>query len=322
MNPDHFPVIYERSLPRPERRWLVSPWRDPAQIPVLAPGCVYVFAVDGEYKERPGLVHPRGTDPEFVRATSVSMVNLRHRLIAATAWVPSKDPATDFIVQIMFRCQVAQAAVVAHYGLTDVRANLSMRVRLDTGLAPLRHEFGVNDIAALRQQVMEALDPAYRGAPPSVPGMWVTYEGLHVHTPSDLRKHWADMRELSWSIEEEKRRVEHTENLLRTPQRAEAAAIVRKETTTQQAAQRRFDERDRQTERLIEQVKAWIEGDGGKRAPIDRRWLAEELFRRLTDLPAPTDGEVTFEYAQHTNGQADAAHDGPRIPPGDRLDGV
>jgi hypothetical protein len=217
---------------------------------------------------------------------------------------------------------------VAEQGLTDLHGDLGMRVSHEELLIALQHRFDIKHIDEVRRRVTASLSTAYRARPPTVEGMDITFEGVHVHTPRELRRHRAELRNTTWLREEEElrekfelKRVAHTEELLRSPQRAEATAIARKETTTQQAAQRQFQERDLQTQRLMEQVEAWINGDGAKRAPIDRRHLADELFRRLTDQSTPEAGNGEYAY-QHTNGRADLPRDEPRIPPDGRLDGA
>jgi hypothetical protein len=318
MNAERFPVVDERPLLRPERRWF-RPWRDPAQLPTLPPGCGYVFGVDGRYTPWPHAEHPRGTEPEFVQANAVSLVNSRERRITATTWVPCTDPADDFLVRVVFRCQVARADLVAVHGLTDLQAELDTHLRLDEQLMSLQHQFGVENISEARAAVTERLGRAYRQKPPAVPGMHIQFEGAHLSPPRALRNHYAELRETIWSQETELQRVKHAEELLKTPERADAAALARREITAKQAADRAFQERDTRIQRLVEQVQKWLDTDAGKRSPVDRRYFADALFHELTGQPAPEAPPVELV---RSNGHADPPADGPLVPPPDRVDGM
>jgi hypothetical protein len=315
-----FPVVDERPLLPPQRRWLRA-WRDPALLPAQPPGCVYVFASDDRYTPCRDARLLRGTEPELVEARWVSVVNVRHRRIVATTWVPAKNPADDFVVRAVFGCGVVRPEIVAELGLTDLQRDLDIRLRLDEQLVRLQHMFDVEQIGEARAAVATSLGETYQRQPPAVPGMYIRLEGVHVNPPRALRDHHTELRDTMWSWEVETLRaayeldrVKHVEELLKTPERAEAAAVARKETTTREVAEREFRERDTRTQRLIDQVEKWIDSDGGKRAPIDRRHLAEQLFEQLTDKPTPQPAELA-----HTNGHV---ADGPLIPPADSIDGI
>jgi hypothetical protein len=325
MSSERFPVVDERPLLRPERRWFLRSWRDPAQLPTLPPGCVYVFAVEGRYAPWPHTEHPRGTEPQFTQARSVSVVNTRYRRIVATTWVPSRDPADDFLVRAVFGCRVARPDIVAAHGLTGLQTDLDLCLRLEEQLIRLQHRFGVEEMSEARAAVAENLTTAYRQRPPAVPGMYIEFEGVHVCPPRALRDHYAGLRDTIWSWQTETlreafelERVKHAEELLKSPERADAAALARQEITAKQAADRAFQERDTRTQRLIEQVQKWLDADGAKRAPIDRRYFADALFQQLTGQPAP--GAAPAGRV-HSNGHADPPADGPLIPPQDRVDG-
>ncbi|MHA6627851.1 hypothetical protein ACU61A_20635 [Pseudonocardia sichuanensis] len=327
MNTDRFPVVDERPLLHPERRWLRGRWRDPAQLPVLPPGCVYVFTVDGRPETSQSAARLTGREPLLTDATSVSIVNLRERVITTTAFLPSTDAAVDFVVRVAFSCQVVDAAVVAQYGATDLPEGIATWLRHDSHLAGMRHQFDIEDVQSVRDRASVELASTYREDPPRAPGMRITFAGVDVLTPRELRRHKAELRNTLWSmIEEEHRhgaelkRVEHTKKLLSTPEMAEITAVVRQDSTAAQAAQRQFDARDAQTDRLIEQVREWVKADGSKRAPLDRRQIAEELFVRLTGsrlAPDPLPSVDVLQVVPDTNGKPTP----PFIPPASTLDG-
>lgn len=327
MSTENFPVVDERPLLRVEQRWFRGPWRDPALLPALPPGCIYVFAGgDDKYTQCRAPEKLRGTEPEFVHARWASMVNVRRRQIIATTWLPAIRSTDDFFVRAVFGCQVTAPETVAELSLTDLQAVLDARLRHDDHLNALQGRFDIDQIADARAAVLETFGDACRKKPPVVTGMEITFEGVHVSTRRELRDHHTELRKTTWDRaveklreEHELERVEHVEKLLTSPMRTEAAAIARKERTTGEAAERTFRERDLRTERLIEQVKAWIDADGGKRAPVDRRHLADELFRQLTGEDALR--RLPDDLA-HTNGHAAPTKNGPLIPPDDMNDGI
>lgn len=156
--------------------------------------------------------------------------------------------------------------------------------------------------------------------------MRITFNGVVVETPTPLREHMAHLRDAQWTWEAQRiqhqmelDRVQHAEDLLKTPERSEAAAVARGDTTAGHAATRMFEERKVKTQQLIEQVEAWIAADGGKRAPIDRRHLAETLFERLTGVPVAAPLLLDNTLA-HTNGATSRDDATPYIPSMDELD--
>ncbi|WP_214405705.1 hypothetical protein [Pseudonocardia lacus] len=295
MSPNRFPVVDERALLPAGRRWMRA-WRDPAELPVVPPGCVHVFGVDGTFQVGAGQGRLRGDEPDFVAANWVSIVNMRHRRVTATVLVPSTDPASDFVVHAVFGCQATKAAAVAQQGLTNLQEELESIVRHEGRLRRFRHRYEVGEIDKFREHVTQELDEAYASAPPRIGGVMITFEGCHVPTPRELRRHRAQLRDTTWSGLEQaaQHRVEvdgvrHEEELLRTPEISEATAVARGDTTAGAAATRMFTERDQQTERLIAHVDDWVKADGGKRVPVDRRRLADALAARLGVSPVPDD---------------------------------
>ena len=325
MRNERFPVVDERPLPPPERRW----WRlrrNPALLPAVPPGCVLVLVIDGRYMAFPDPSRLRGTEPDFVWATWVSIVNVRYRRIVATTWVPTTDPADDFLIRAVFGCMVVQPDAVAHSGLTDLQGDLDIRLRLDEHLMGLQHRFGTEQIAEVRAAVTHDLVNAYQQRPPTVPGMDIRFEGVHVSPPRALREQHAELRDMVWSWhtealreEIETRRVDHVAGLLRTPERAEAAAIAREERAAKDAADRAFQERGIRTQQLIDHVTEWMKTDSVKRAPVDRRYFADALFEQLTGKPAPV---VVAPVTVPSNGSSEGPKDGPRIPPPGFVDGI
>jgi hypothetical protein len=330
MNHDRFPVVDERALLRPQRRWLRGAWRDPAELPLLPPGCVYVFSVDDRFETRRTAAGLTGSEPFLTEAMWVSIVNVRQKRITETTLVPSQDPAIDFVVKATFRCEVRDAAAVAASGVTNLREDLGSWLRHEPRLSRMRHQFDIEQIHDVRERITAELSATYREPLPIARGMLIAYEGVHVHTPRELRRHRAELRNTIWSrIEEEEKenaerqRVQHTRELLASPEMAEITAIARRNTTAAQAADRQFQARDEQTKRLIEQVEAWVDADGRKRVPIDRRQLAEEMFERLLGKPMPSAGSpVTADAlltAARSEGNGKADH--PYVPSDDELDG-
>jgi hypothetical protein len=322
MTPESFPVVDERPLLPPERRWFRRPWRDPALLPALLPGCVYVFATNSDtFTVCADPDDLRGTEPDFVNAKWASMVNTRYRQITTTAWIPGKEPPDDLVVTALFGCKVDNPVEAAKRGPVDLQQHLDTQFRLNKVLLEIQHRFSTEKIETARTMAPGLVRHVYKNDPPIMEGVRITLEGVYLHTPGELRHHYAEVRDTIWAREVEALReryeldrVAHTEKLLTSAERAQAAAIARQETNTLRAADRAFQERADRTQHLVDQVEKWLDTDSGKRALIDRRHLAEELFAQLTGKRLP----VELAHA-HRNGRAEPKDDGPRLPPPDRI---
>ena len=289
---ERWPVVHEQSLLRPERR-LWRRYRSPDTLPMLQPGCVYVFGVGNEQFAFPRGAELSGEEQKVVDAHSVSIVSTRFRRLWVWARVPTTEPAVDLDVGVSFGCIVDKAERVARAGLTDLAGELRSRIRVEPTLIEHSHQHTPDAIAVAEKAIREGLEAAFRERTPVVAGMWIEFDGVIVRLPDELRRHQREMRDAQWERnrlhvrhQTEREHVQQTRSdLLASAELAEATAVARKERTADQAATRQFEARDTEIERLIAQVKDWLDADGTKRAPVDRRPIVEALFTKLIGTP-------------------------------------
>jgi hypothetical protein len=304
---DRWPVVHEQPLLRAEMRWWRR-YRNPDLLPMLQPGCVYVFAGNGRHEVCADAATLRGDEPMLVAASWLSVVCTRFRRLTVLTRVPAAaDPLAYFTLSITFRCSVIDPRPVAHAGLTDLHGELESQMRHKPELLAQWHKFPPDAIEQARTEIVGALDD-YTRLPPAATGMRITFMGADVSPSRALLRHQTQLRDIRWSHAEEMEQVQRLrDELLSSPEWTEATAVARKERTAEQVATRQFADRDTQTERLIAQVKEWLGSDAAKRAPVDRRRLAEALFARLVDHPNPESQYPTglVEPPETTNGKPD-----------------
>lgn len=306
--PDQWPVVLERPLPRAETRWWRR-YRNPDLLPMLLPGCVYVFAVGARHEVCTDAASLRGDEPMLVAASWLSVVSMRFRRFTVWTRVPTTEPMTDFAVGVSFGCTVANAGMVARNGLADLRGELENYVRNKPELHAYWYRYAPGEIADARAAILHSVNDYYAQTAAAVSGMYIKFEGTAVSPSRELMRHQIQLRDIKWSHTEEMERVKKVhDDLLNSPERAEATAVARHERTADQVATRQFTDRDTQTERLVAQVKEWLGSDAAKRAPVDRRQLVEALFARLIDRPSPVPQRSTglVEPPETTNGKPES----------------
>ncbi|KOU07067.1 hypothetical protein ADK86_05510 [Streptomyces sp. NRRL F-5755] len=164
-------------------------------IPQLPPGAVYVFQVGGRCS-----VYPEGTafDPtyaEAVDATSVSLVDMRARLVEAERIIPSVSEADAFTVRATFTCQVTDAATVARQGVIDATVPLRAYLSGEDQLARASAAHRIEEVNAVRELVTHRMNAYTTIVPPRIAGMSVEYVGIEVLTPEDLRTWEQEVRD-------------------------------------------------------------------------------------------------------------------------------
>ncbi|HEY2791619.1 MAG TPA: hypothetical protein VGJ28_04650, partial [Micromonosporaceae bacterium] len=123
-----YPMLEERALPPVERRGLWRPlWRDPAGLPPLPAGAVYVFEYDGRYRD-PYARRVNGSEPHVIDATAVCLVEIRDRRISVHRAMASARPGIDLLLSVTFRCSVTNPAAVAQAGISDLETMLAAHV--------------------------------------------------------------------------------------------------------------------------------------------------------------------------------------------------
>lgn len=289
---ERYPVVEERPLGRPERRWFRGDRRELGQLPELRPGCVYVFGINGSYEQSSATTHLRGTEQELVDATSVSVVDVRPRQVTTHVTVPSASAATDFIVRVNFGCEVETATEIARQNLTDLRSELQAHLKQDPNILEFQHRFYPDEIEEVRRQILAYMLAAYRQRPPRIVGMRIWLQDVDVQTPRDLRRHATRIRDKRWGIEEqvvdhqaERHRVAHHEDMLSNAERAEAFAVSRGDMTADRAAERQFDQEEKRADRLHEELTKLVDSGAINRMPVQQLDLAEAAIAQLLGRP-------------------------------------
>jgi hypothetical protein len=186
----NYPLIQEKTLSRPEHRRFRRMRRE--DVPELPPGATYVFHVGGRYREfTPGTLFDPSHD-DVVEASSVSLVDLRVRIVPVDWAVPSISEAGRFTLRATFTCQVTHAVTVAQQGIVDMAGPLGAYLRRDSRLARIGVEHSLDEVNVVREQATARLTAYSAVNPPDVDGMSVEFLAVEVLTPEDVAQHERD----------------------------------------------------------------------------------------------------------------------------------
>ncbi|WP_244409497.1 hypothetical protein [Streptomyces albofaciens] len=188
-----YPVMAEQALSPIPRGWFSR--RRRTDVPQLPPGAVYVFQVGGRHSVYPEGIVFDPADAEAVDATSVSLVDMRARLIEAERVIPSVSEADAFTVKATFTCQVTDAATVARQGVDDAAVPLRAYLSGEDQLARMSAAHRIEEVNAVREQVTHRMNAYTTIMPPRIAGMTVEYVGIEVLTPDDLRTWEQEVRD-------------------------------------------------------------------------------------------------------------------------------
>jgi hypothetical protein len=308
-----FPVLSERGLKPVTRRFLRAPRRDLEELPGVEPGTMLVFDVDGQY-DAVDRRHLSGTEPYVLDAVAVSLVDMRPKVLPVDVQVPSASPADDFVIRSHFHCVVTKAALVARAGLTDVIDPLRTYLKQDRTLLALGANFGVDQLAIMRDEATSRVGAYCEVRPPRVPGMDVTLATVEVFTPHDLRTQEKRMRDERWEqrytslkLGGERESVDQMAELLANPGQAQALAVARGDTTAGEAATHAFAERTDMRKNLQQLVEALRETGHLDRIPVDAKPLVDSLTESITGQPVSA--QSSRQAVDSGNPQV---NDGPR----------
>ena len=155
-------------------------WRNPADLPPLRSGTVYVFEYDGCYQD-PYSRRVFGTEPHVIDATAVSLVQLRDRLVTVRRSMPSARAGINLVVSVAFRCVVTDPVVVANGGLTDLESVLATHVAADRELATLGRVVRPERAADAVLRIEAQLRAHCTVNPPDVKGVEAVVVAVEVH---------------------------------------------------------------------------------------------------------------------------------------------
>jgi hypothetical protein len=175
-----YPVLAEYRLAPVSARFPRRARRDPAELPALEPGTVYVFEVDGEYRQPAVRRHLRGHEPDVVRAVAVSLIDMRPQLIPVEVVIASGSAGYDFQVLATFRCRVIDAPAAAAGGLRGVGELLAEHLGSDRELLRIGTDYDVDEIPQARTRIHTQVRAYCMVAPPQLPGLEVVLATVEV----------------------------------------------------------------------------------------------------------------------------------------------
>ncbi|MGW1682587.1 hypothetical protein [Saccharopolyspora sp. NPDC002376] len=242
--------------------------RELTELPAQEPGTVLVFEVNGHFEAFRERRHLTGTEEAVVSAVTVSVVDVRQRLVTARLTIPSNSPADDFTVEAVFRAKVTKPESVAAAGLTDITATLHSHLSQDQDLLALGLQCGVEDINEVRSVVRRRVMAFCKVVPPRIDGMDVALCEVRVPTPNPLREHSTVVRDERWSQDLaelrqafEQRDVERVHTLLEGgPSMITALGISRREIHTSDAVRDASEAEERRRKYVLELLGALPDG--------------------------------------------------------------
>jgi hypothetical protein len=249
-NDSNYPVCEERALSPAQRHWF-SKRRDISELPPQKPGTVLVFEVGGRYEAFTERTHLNGSEAAVLDAVTVSVVDVRSRLVAVDLAIPSANPGNDFLVRVRFGCVVTDAEAVVAKKLTNVAHVLREYLRRDRALVELGCDYRIDELNDVRKQINARVSAYCRLEQPRIPGLSVELSTVEVLTPDNLRAHGGIMQAEEWEqkynalkLSGQKGAAEFVRDMIEQgPAMADAMALSQGEITAAQiAAQARADQ--------------------------------------------------------------------------------
>jgi hypothetical protein len=283
-----YPVIEQHVLGPVSRSFLRSARREIADLPSQPPGTELVALLNGRYERLPSPL--RGNERAIVDASEVLVINMNpEHLIEVAIELTSNTPGESFMVRVKFSCTVVDPLEVASRAPRDIAPTLENHIMNDSKLMSIGNDFGVDDVAKLREIVAARIQAWCMGKRPPVTGVNVVLANVKVDTPEDLRKHVADKREEERRQALERLRENFTfeqarlieEVIERGPEAFQALALKLNEERYEAASGRAFSDRDRQREYLIKLIRVFADGGHLDGVAFDTPRLVDELVNSL-----------------------------------------
>jgi hypothetical protein len=294
----NYPLITELMLGRPDSRRFRRPRRE--DVPDLPPGATYVFRVSGNYREYPiGTVFDPSHD-DVLDASSVSLVDLRVRIVPVDWAVPSISEAGRFTLRASFTCQVTDPVAVARYGITDITAPLGAYLRRDAKLAGAGMAHTMDEVNVVREQITNRMKAYSAINPPDVQGMAIEFLAVEVLTPDDVAQHERDRLEVDREQELNRLRNsfedDNTQRLVGLIEQGsswvDALALARDRIDIADLASQRHKEEEAVREREAE--KAALAASRSHEAELQERNLKSQLVLRLLQQMGGSDSYVDY----------------------------
>ena len=328
-----YPVVLERVLPPPQRR-LFGARRDLAELPTADPGTVLVFRVGKRYETPRADGHLTGTEPNVVRASAVSVVDVRPRLLHADLTLHCASPADDFVTQVGFRCRVSRPETVASGGLTDVRPMLAGYLEEDRTLQQVVTDLDVEQVNDARRLVDARIWARWELDPFTLDGLDISLVGVDVLTPDDLRSQSRKLRDERWrrQVDEqtyarEDENVQRlAEHLAKGEQQVTALGIAHGDVNIAHVLEWLRESDLRRDTQLMEMAKLMAKEGHFDRIPVDGMSIVEAFMKRIVGVApavaARADGKGTDDRPELPSGRDDEDDKGPQhVPDEDELAG-
>ncbi len=161
---DTFPVLSEHTLV-PASGWeRLGVRQHEVALPPRKPGTVRVFAVKGHYLPEP-------SNAKIRAATAVSIVDMTTRTLRVSIGLQPPPEAIACQVQVSFRCQVTDPAVVAQTRLSDLQAALDSYLAQSSRLRLLSAASSPDRLHETYLLIQQRINAQFNVQPPQVPGV-------------------------------------------------------------------------------------------------------------------------------------------------------
>ncbi|SDF57106.1 hypothetical protein SAMN05216553_102116 [Lentzea fradiae] len=292
---DNYPVCEERTLPAVKRR-VFTKRRDVSELPPQNPGTVLVFEVGGRYEAFSERRHLTGAEEAVIDAVTVSVVDVRARLVDVELAIPSANPGNDFLVHVRFGCTVTDAEVVVASRLTNAAHVLREYLRRDRPLVELGCDYRIDELNEVRKLVNARVTAYCRLEQPRVPGLAVELSTVEVLTPGELRTHGGRMQEEAWEqqyttlkLSGQRGSAEFLRDMIsQGPEMADAMALSRGEITAAQIAAQKRADTELEVQNALRVLSLLGNADGLNHIGYDPAHLIDKITQaKLGVQPAP-----------------------------------
>lgn len=284
----HYPIIEQVQLPEVRRGLFRRNRRDVSQLPRQRPGTVLVFHAHNQYLVAPSQ-RLHGDEPVVVDAASVTVVDVRQRMVPVHLDLRSANPANAFALRVTFGCRVREAAsVVATHA--DLMEELTAYLRQDRQLRALASSFTHDELADAQDALSAQIEARFSLKPLDLEGIDISLSDVDVLTPEDMavfERERQDVirRQILEKLHRDFDRAEADliERILdRGPRAVEALAIRLGEVNMANATARSYGEADKATSRLLEMFTNLATYGHADQVPVDTAAVIDEIVMRIT----------------------------------------
>jgi hypothetical protein len=230
-----------------------------------------------------------------INAASVTVVDMRQRLVPVVLHLPSANPANTFAARVSFQCRVREAeTVVATHA--EIHDELLSYLRQDRKLRLLSGGYSHDQLNEARNALAAQIEARFVLRPLEVEGLDIAFGDVEVLTPNDLanfeRERQAVARRQAietLNTDFDRQEAKLIEEILnRGPQAIEALAIRLGEVTVANSTTRGYAEQEKATNRLLSMMSTLAEYGHTDRLPIDTTVIIDQILANITGKPIST----------------------------------